>query len=91
MLKRLDLKLQKFFFAWRLKDTMHNLNPKKAEPLTASQIRAYAEEVDEVLRILRRAEAEALKQEGQLEFGRRIHTLKSIFSKSGISHPCKHY
>ena len=79
MLKRLDLKLQKIFFAHRLEDTMPNLNPKKAEPLTAAQIRAYAEEVDEVLRMLRRAEAEALKQEGQI-----LNTYGIASYKTGI-------
>lgn len=44
---------------------MANINPKKAEPLSSSEIRAYAEQLDEMVRLLRRAEVEALKQPNQ--------------------------
>ena len=44
---------------------MANLIPKKAEPITASEIRAYAEQLDAFLQVMRKAEAQALKEPGQ--------------------------
>lgn len=58
---------------------MANLNPKEAEPLTAAEIQAYADELDTFLRVLRKAEAEALKQPGQTLF-----TYGKASGKAGI-------
>lgn len=58
---------------------MANTKPKEAEPLTAAEIRAYAEQLDGFLHLLRKAEAEALKQPGQT-----LNTYGIASGKAGI-------
>lgn len=44
---------------------MANLKPKIAEPITASELRAIADQIDAFLTTIRKAEAEAIKQPDQ--------------------------
>jgi hypothetical protein len=44
---------------------MANTKPKTAEPVSASELRAYAEQLDAFLHLIRKAEAETLKQPSQ--------------------------
>ena len=44
---------------------MANTKPKTAEPVSASELRAYAEQLDAILHLIRKAEAETIKQPSQ--------------------------
>ena len=47
---------------------MVNKNLKTAEPITVAELRAFADQLDAFLLVLRKAEAEAIKQQGEVLF-----------------------